>query len=417
MSDPIPNSLGLTVGSPPNIQSEIDNYQQQNLSPSDIFSLGNSVPQTVGGIPGIGSRFPALGKIPIPGATQLNKALEPINSARFGVAGSYESIHYADDLNLHHPKFKFLFKVLFSGFPGDQTFYFFVHRCDKPKIKFNHVDVNYYNFRTRVLTNTILEPLTMTFLDEIGNSVNDFFRAYTKQRSGIASGNYGIDRGWGAASSTTPYGNAYSETYGQKIVLEQIFVDLTKNGGPRTNRFTFINPRIESFEFDELSHEEGNAGSMATITFNYDAISTETLADSTLYSWGTTDLFRAGGTSGIPNAGQVDGAPMFGDTPPTVKKSGIYDALRKGSDLISNIPNALSNILSPVFAGTAAVISNIDTTIGTAASSATDVLSSNISSTLSSITSGINSKTGGKTQVTQNQTVTTSTPVNPESST
>lgn len=413
MSDPISNSLGLTVGSPPNIQAEIDAFQQQNLSPSQIFSLGNSIPQTVGGIPGIGSRIPALGKIPIPGATQLNKLLEPINSAKFGVAGSYESIHYADDLNLHFPKFKFLFKVLFSGFPGDQTFYFFVHRCDKPKIKFNHVDVNYYNFRTRVLTNTMFEPLTITFLDEIGNSVNDFFRAYTEQRSGAANGNYGIDRGWGSASSTIPYGNAYSGSYGQTIVMEQIFVDLTNGGGPRSNRFTFINPRIELFEFDELSHEEGNIGSMATITFNYDAIKTETVADTTLYSWGTTDLFRAGGTSGTPNAGQVDGAPMFGDTPPTVKKSGVYDALRKGSDLISNIPNALSNVLSPVFAGPAAAISKLDTTIGTAASSATDVLSSNISATLGSITSGINSKLGGKTQVVRDQTVTVPTPTNP----
>jgi len=418
MTDPV-NALGLTVGSPPSIQAEIDAFQAQNLSPSEIFSLGNQIPQTLGGIPGIESRIPGLSKIPLPGATELNRLLAPINTAKFGVAGEFEAIHYADDMNLHHPKFKFLFKVQFVGFPGGDDFYFYVHRCDKPKIKFNHVDVNYYNFRTRVLTNTILEPLQITFLDEIGNSVNDFFRAYMAQTSGVGAGNYGIDRGWGLASSTIPYANGYSNTRGQKIILEQIYVDLTKNGGPRANRFTFLNPRIETFEFDELSHEDSNTGSMATITFSYDAIDLKTVNDNTLYSWGVTDLFRAGGTSGIPNAGHIDGAPMYGDAPPTVKTSGIYDALRKGSDILNHVPAALSNVLSPLLAGPAKIISGVDKTIGTAASSAIDVVSLNVSTTLASITSGSNAVNGGKAAV-QDQTITQPTPpspFNPESST
>jgi hypothetical protein len=408
MTDPV-NALGVTPGSPPSIQAEIDAFQAQNLSPSDIFSLGNQIPQTLSGIPGVGSRIPGLGKVTIPGATELNKLLAPITSAKFGASGEFESVHYADDLNLHHPKFKFLFKVQFVGFPGGDRFYYYVHRCDKPKIKFNHVDVNYYNFRTRVLTNTILEPLQMTFLDEVGNSINEFFREYMLQTSGIAAGNYGIDRGWGKSSSTIPYANGYANQRGQSIILEQIFIDPSAYGGPKSNRFTFMNARIETFEFDELSQEDSNTGSMATISFTYDAITTETVNDTTLYSWGVTDLFKAGGTSGAPNAGDIEGAKMYSGASPTLKTTGIYDALRKGSDILNHVPAALSNVISPLLAGPAKIISGVDKTIGTAASSAIDVVSLNVSTTLASITSGSNAVNGGKAAV-QDQTVTSPTP-------
>jgi hypothetical protein len=397
--------LGI-AGGPPNIFTSIDTFSQANMSPSDIFSLGNSIPQTVGGIPGIGSRIPSLAKIPIPGVQKLVDTLAPINNAKFGVTGSYESIHYADDLNKHYPKFKFLFKVKFVGFPG-QDFEYYVHRCDKPKVRFNHTDVNYYNFRTRVLTSVIYEPLQLTFLDEVGNSVFNFFLAYLRQTSGTGQGNYGIDKGWGDASSSVPYANGYAYTNGQKIILEQIFVNPVSNG-PQSNRFTFINPRIEMFDYDELSHEDSASGSNATITFSYDAIDAETQQDDTLYSWGITDLFRAGGTSGVPNASAVDGASMYsnGSGPPLKKPTlGIYDALRKGSDILAHIPNALNNLISPILAGPASAIGKLNSTIGSGLNSGIDVLSSNISGTLGSITSGSNLVNQGSAAI-QDQTVT-----------
>jgi hypothetical protein len=387
---PLNTTLGVNDANvPPNVFNEIDAFQQQNMSPSDVFSLGNSIPTTLGGIPGLGSRIPSLSKIPIPGASQLSTLLAPINNAKFGVAGNYESVHYADDLNLHHPKFKFLFKVMFVGFPGGSDFQFYVQHCDKPKVHLNHVDVNYYNFRTRVLTSVIYEPMQISFLDEIGNSIVDFFEAYMKAVSGTGAGNYGIDKGWSnnssSSSSTIPYANGYSMSAGQKIIIEQIFVDLKQGGGPMSNRFTFLNPRIETFDFDELSHEDSSAGSMANITFSYDAIDISTQRDSTLYSWGLTDLFAAGGTSGKSNAGHRDPNPMYNGNPGPVKKpqASVYDALRKGSDLLSNIPKALSTVLSPIVAPLAA-------TLGQASSSAGDVLSSAMSTTLTAIENGTN---------------------------
>ena len=406
MSD-ILSSLGVGSGNTPNnIFSSTDQFQQANMSPSDIFSLGGSIPQTIGGIPGIGSRIPSLAKIPIPGVQSLVNKLAPINNAKFSVDGTYESVHYADDLQIHHPKFKFLFKVKFEGFQAND-FEYFVYKCEKPKVRFNHTDINYYNFRTRVLTSVIYEPLHMTFLDEVGNSVFNFFSSYIQMMSGTGQGNYGIDTGWGSSSSSIPYANGYSNKRGQKIILEQIFVNLAAgtSGGPMSNRYTFLNPRIETFDFDELSHDEGSTGSNASISFSYDSILTETQTDSTIYSWGKTDLFKAGGSSGMSNSGSVDGNPMYTNGGPSIKNQiGIYGALQKGADVLSHIPNALSGLLSPILAGPAAIISKLDHLGGSLLSGGIDVLSSNISTTLSSITSGMNTINKGAS-VSQSQII------------
>jgi len=384
-------TLADSSGGPANINTSIDAFQAQNLSPSDIASLSNSIPQTLGGIPGLGSRIPSLAKIPTP-FSKLPGILSPITSAKFGVAGTWEAVHYADDLNRHYGKLKFLFKVGFYGFPGGNGSYeFFVHRMDKPRVKFNHVDVNYYNFRTRVLTSTTYEPLTVQFLDDITNSVMWFFKDYLEATSGTGQGNYGIDMGWGQASSSLPYASAYSHNKGQRIVLEQIFVN--PEVGPESNRFTFINPRIEGFDFEDVTHEESAQG-MANIIFSYDAIYVEpSNTKQTLHSWGTSDLFEAGGTSGPGLKSQsTDPANMYADSAPPGKRPApsLYATLQKGSDMISNIPNALGGLMQ----------SGLDLVTGSAAgqsvSSAGDTLSKNISDTLDSIQSGVNAKTGGK---------------------
>lgn len=387
MTDPLA-SVGVTNGVPPNINTQVDLYNQQNLSPTDIFSFGGSLPSTLGGIPILGSRIPSLAKIPIPGASKLNKLLANINAAKFGVAGTFDVGNYAADLNGHHPKFKFLFKVKFEGFPGGESFEYFVHKCDKPKIKFNHQDVNYYNFRTRVLTSVTYDPLQISFLDEIGDSVFNFFKNYMASVSGTGQGNYGIDKGWGSASSTIPYANGYSMKNHQRIIIEQIFIDLKKGYGPRSNRFTFINPRIETFDFDELSHEDSTGGSMANMTFTYDAIHSETQSKETLYSWGYTDLFHGGGTSGPANAGATDSADMFNGGEPAIKQpsESIYSMLQKGSDILGNIPNALGGLMGGGASSRGIAASPL------APSSTGDILSQQTQGTLSTISSGQNMK-------------------------
>jgi len=360
---PLSNNPALNITGPDNglnLSNTIQDYQQQNLSTADVFSLSASIPQTLGGIPGL-SMIPSLSKIPIPGVSQLTKLLSPFNNARFGVNGNWTPNHYATDLNNHFPKSKFLFKVAFYGFPQNQNvgaFYFYVHRCDKPKVRANHVDVNYYNFRTRVLTSVIYEPLAITFLDESGDTVNEFFKNYMAQISGTAQGNYGIDRGWGPASSSLPYNNGYASKFNQRIILEQVFPMLkgTTSSSWMANRFIFINPRIESFDFDEVSHEDSSSGSMATITFSYDAIFMDTVNDVTLYSWGQTDIMHGGGTSGQENAGQTAPAKLNVSAVKTVSKATAYSSMQNGADALLKIPSALGGLVAPTLGGIGSTI-------------------------------------------------------------
>src|ERR1035437_2679850 len=121
--------VDLAVDAASNLIGAISDFATQNLSPSDLAFVSTGQSQN-GGVGNLSTGSPLAGG-----------------------SGEWESIHYADDLNAHHPKFKFLFKVEFKGFPGG-SFSYFVHRCDKPKVRFNHTEVNFYSFRTKVLTST-----------------------------------------------------------------------------------------------------------------------------------------------------------------------------------------------------------------------------------------------------------------------
>lgn len=330
---------------------------------------------------------PAFRTNPTPGGVAFSPA-----------AGDWTALHYADDLVAHHPKFKFIFKVKFVGFEafGNSDFFYYVHRCDKPNIVFEHQDVNYYNFRTRVLTKTMFQPLSLTFLDEIGNSVNDFFTKYIKSISGQAEGKWGIDTGFGDSTSTKPYKNSYSN--GKFIIVSQIF-----GNGNYANEFKFINPRIESFQFDELNMED-NAGSLVTVQFSYDSLACKTVSGGGgegFYTWGTTDILKGGGSSGLPNAGATSLAEGGQQAVQSANGGGIVGGLglNKYSDIVdqltsqsitqlSELPGALQGL--PLFQQSALTsVVGINGPI----SSGDTTLDRDIFSTLSSIQSGANFST------------------------
>ena len=302
--------------------------------------------------------------------------------------GEWESVHYANDLIAHAPKYKFMFKVKFEGF-GAENFYYYVTRCDKPKIDFVHQDVNYYNFRTKVKTHTQFHPLSVTFYDEIQNSTNQFFVSYLKSLSGQGSGQWGIDKGFGSASSSKPYKNGYSS--GKKIIIEQIF-----GHGTSSNRFIFHNPRIEQFDFDDLDMSD-NGISLMTVNFSYDAISCETVSHSTIHSWGQSDLLKGGGSSGKVNGGSIDpinnasplsanGGGLNGGNPLAIQPNLGKDLLKVGLTGLTSpekIPEAIKDLAlnsgKELLASSKGYIS-----------SSIDTLSQNVADTYKNIFSGSN---------------------------
>jgi len=372
------NQVGVNLSGFNQFGSAVEQFSTQNLTAAALSEAAQIVQSSL-----LTQVAAGMGNVPVGSAGGL---------AFGGAGGTWEAIHYANDLIPHQPKFKFLFKVSFVGF-GAQNFDYYVLRCDKPRVQFNHTDVNYYNFRTRVLTSTTFQPLTCTFYDEIGNTTNDMFAMYCKMVSGTAAGNWGIDKGFGIASSTKPYQQAYSTA--REIVVEQIFAN-----GLLSNRFRFKNPRVESFDFDDLNMED-NAGSLLTVTFSYDALSCETVGQSTINTWGSTDLLRGGGTSG-PSAGGVssvyeDGymAPLSangngiggGVNPRTPQGSAFYDALRGGIAALSELPPSLADLVS---SGLGSLVNSISDGGEIFVDSGLDNISRDVAETLSSIQSGAN---------------------------
>jgi hypothetical protein len=155
-------------------------------------------------------------------------------------------------------------------------------------------------------------------------------------------------------------------------------------------------------EFDDLSMEQ-TAGSMFTCTVSYDAITCETTGPSKINSWGNTDIYAAGGTSGRANAGSSStslppsssaiGGGIGGDTPfiSGISQQSPGDALKQVNDGLNSLklPAALRGL-----ADTASSLFPIASTKPLVGSNG-DVLSSAVQGTLTAITNGTNLRFGG----------------------
>lgn len=224
--------------------------------------------------------------------------------------GSWYATSYAAALaggTTYRPKLKFLFKVEFNftqtakdAFPDvfsgakANDFEFMIKTVDRPKVDFEYEeDVNMYNFRTKVLKKIRHRDLTITFMDDTGNRVFTFFRTLMMMHQPITRRQTLRDNKLDkpdASSVTIGSGMTFSQNgqsfhdnahravvnsqFGnsiESIRVKQIFVD-PQSGLPTATKmvaFDFLNPRIMSFDFDELSHEANDVSNL-TMIFDYD---------------------------------------------------------------------------------------------------------------------------------------------------
>jgi hypothetical protein len=211
----------------------------------------------------------------------------------------WESVHYADDLLSAGVKPKFLYKVKFivnqkAGLSATemadiQKAQFFIKTIDKPTVQMEHQDVNYYNFRTKVLTKVSYNPLNMVLFDDATNLVTNFFAKYLayispvfNRKSAELAERTGMTPKFqdSAASSRTDY------SFFDRIIVQQIYAN-----GTASSVFSFINPRIEQFDFDGLDHEDSSPN-LVTCSFLYDYIVVDTSSKSALV-YNASDLIGA----------------------------------------------------------------------------------------------------------------------------
>jgi hypothetical protein len=205
------------------------------------------------------------------------------------------------------PKLKFLFRVEFLFKPEvlaqfaaqsaawKNNFTFMIKSVERPKVEFEYEDINAYNFRSKVLKSIKHRELTMAFIDDVGNNVHEFFRFMMMVHSPITRRSVNASQEIADAYATYSAGNGmiFSDNLGntqdfahrgvinsdignaiQAIKVTQIFMqpgtsphDL--DTGAKEVSFFFINPRIVSFDLDEVNHES-NEANLFSMVFDYD---------------------------------------------------------------------------------------------------------------------------------------------------
>lgn len=247
-------------------------------------------------------------------------------------SGTWTSSRYASDLAAHHyaPKHRFMFRVNFefaspystliaSGVrDSSNMFNYLIKQIDKPTVIFKYEPVNFYNYRTSVLTGIEHQQITMTFYDDVGNNVFEFFDAYRKAYSPISRidpnlsfptpdpknlQEKGMDfsdpsnfRTWHSAGIGPLANNRINVL--TRMTIYQIF-----GHGQYVNQFIFVNPRILQFDFDDLDFD-GGTGNLLTVQMEYDAIATTTVKLSGMQS-----------IPGLPNVMPHEIRPTFTRAP------------------------------------------------------------------------------------------------------
>ena len=223
----------------------------------------------------------------------------PGGGASAGIGVDCLNSPYALDLIARAPKHKFMFVVAFT-FTEEyselmrvgEEMAFVIKKSTRPNIKFHSEDVNFYNFRTNIITRTEFEDMSMTFHDDMRNQSIQFYNAYRNAMSPIT--NMGSDDATGLIDPensgldfsnlinsqnlihSTIKSNSYTAGRGPLVgdassILKSVKLFHVYDGGRMMNVFQFINPRIIEMNLDELdmSSSEGNE---VQIKFNYDSV-------------------------------------------------------------------------------------------------------------------------------------------------
>lgn len=327
----------------------------------------------------------------IPGVLQDLQNLERLGRNIFTGDGSssMQSVEclnspYALDLIARAPKHKFLFVVSFVFNPEytqlrdvANEMAFVVKKSTRPGIKFQMEDVNYYNFRSKVVTKTEFEEMSMTFHDDMTNNAMDFYNAYRNAMSPITnlgknelldpeSAGMGFDELFSNNNTDQIFipNSGYAASLGplsgnQTSLLQAIRVFHVYDGGRMMNVFTFRNPRITEMTLDELDMSE-SSGSEVGVKFAYDSVYIETGIDanSTEFTNGATFLpnsstgamyplrynMTPGAMSSALKAVQPYGAQ--GATTSCDPLNGMSNGI--GGNLLQNAQNAIQSAASSV---------------------------------------------------------------------
>ena len=176
------------------------------------------------------------------------------------------------------PKQKFTYTVEFRfrsglGIKGSDVMEqmdFGVKTTTRPSPIVNYVDVNYYNFRTKVATRVDYGAITMTFYDDIKNKAHDIFEHYIKTISPIANLNREqaslLDTLGQSPNGSASVGPLNTNRHG---IIQSIRI--THHTGDTKVHYDYLNPKITTMTLDDLDMTTSEASTI-TFNFNYDSV-------------------------------------------------------------------------------------------------------------------------------------------------
>ena len=191
--------------------------------------------------------------------------------------------HWATDLINYAPKHKFMFVMEFLFYPqyvedfSDLKTAFVVKRTNRPTINFEYEDINYYNFRTKVVKKSEYQPIQMTFYDDMRGNALKFYNRYLQIISPVARGDgqrflleesgmtFDQENGVNAAS-VGPVGNTTPN------ILKGINLYHIIHAGRQVDAYHFDNPRFQVLALDDLDMADGSTGTEVSLEFNFDRL-------------------------------------------------------------------------------------------------------------------------------------------------
>ena len=216
----------------------------------------------------------------------------------------WSSVSYAYGLanSQFRPKLRFMFYVDFllkSEFAElanenwARNMSFMAKTVDRPKLTLEYEDINQYNFRTKVVKSSKYDDCSITFYDDSGNSVIDFFRFIltlmhpvtrrsNSMPSDLSTGDFTLLTGHGMTFSGDNYEvndfshrgvvNTDNGQVIQVIKVTQTYIVPSGDQNARQISYLYVNPMINSIELSELSAEDSSNACEITVKFSYDAV-------------------------------------------------------------------------------------------------------------------------------------------------
>lgn len=179
------------------------------------------------------------------------------------------------------PKSKFLFTAEFQFRNGNvdkgneqrEIIKYALKTAGRPSPQYNYEDVNFYNYRTQVLTKVTYGTVTIGLYDDAPGLALNLYKAYMSELSPAASATAAQagSLSKGNATSVAPLQNKYGVI--DHIKVHHYFANGGGTSGGQTT-FTYLNPKIQTITMDELDMSSSEPSTIQ-ITFVYDSVNVE----------------------------------------------------------------------------------------------------------------------------------------------